>query len=311
MHEVDCELVDLSPTFPYWDDSRNDSIPWWEAAKVFWSLAKQMAHVLNHVNICADFQSKMSVQITSGAIFILTAWMHLLQLVISTIATCSNLFPPSAVLSFEKRSKMVVPPANVRRLSHPPLFFFFFSPGDHFHNVKKVKEKVIEKSVKSALPQIEYLKRSQIDRDTAQLFKSWSYPKESFCYSFKTSRPPACSEMGCSKGPCKWQLPGTLLHCYDNSQTTADTQLSYTFYYSLWNSNTEAPLRSVLSQRGVMSHKRGHNFATFPTRNVGINVYLLQTVFPWSTVQWNNKKGHSMHMSMRKNLHLDISCLSN
>lgn len=58
------------------------------------------------------------------------------------------------------------------KIVSPSSFFFFFSPGDHFHNVKKVKEKVIEKSVKSALPQIEYLKRSQIDRDTAQLFKS-------------------------------------------------------------------------------------------------------------------------------------------
>ena len=67
--------------------------PHLKAEKVFWSLAKWMTHVLNHVNICADFQSKMSVWITSGAIFILTAWMHRLQLVISTIATGRQSLP--------------------------------------------------------------------------------------------------------------------------------------------------------------------------------------------------------------------------
>lgn len=150
-----------------------------------------------------------------------------------------------------------------------------------------------------------YLKCSQIYRDTAQLFKSWTYLKESFCSSFKTSRPPACSEMGCSKVSCKWLLPGTLLHCYDNSQTVVvavppHTHVSYTFYCSLWNSKTEAPSCSVLSQRGVMCHKRGHNFAPFLTRNVWINVYPLQTVFPWSTVQWNDKRSWYAYVNEKK-----------
>lgn len=34
---------------------------------------ERVSHLLNHVNICADFWSKMSVWITSGGMFILTA----------------------------------------------------------------------------------------------------------------------------------------------------------------------------------------------------------------------------------------------